>query len=311
MKIAVTGGAGFIGSHIVDAYCALGHEVVVLDNLSTGFRHNVHPSARFIECDICSHEIHDLFASEKFDIVNHHAAQIDVRVSVSNPLHDVSVNVLGTVNLLTAATTNHVGQFIFASSGGTVYGEQTVFPCDESQLTSPLSPYGVSKLSVEYYLRAFQETHGLRYVALRYANIFGPRQNPNGEAGVIAIFLRKLLLCEPTVINGDGLQTRDYVYIRDAVAANIQVLNAPQSGIYNISSGVEVSVVDIHTLLCKELGLDDAPDHTAAKHGEPRRVCLDATHILNDYEWSARTPFDEGVRETIAWFKTQYGTVGG
>ena len=221
MKIIVTGGAGFIGSHIVDAYCALGHDVVILDNFSSGKIENCNPKARIITMDITAEAINNLFEKERFDVLNHHAAQMDVRVSVNDPQFDASTNILGGLNLYEAAKKNGVKKIIFASSGGTVYGEQQEFPASEDHPKQPLSPYGISKLANEHYLYYYKQEYGISSVILRYANIYGPRQNPHGEAGVVAIFTNKLLAGQEPVINGDGLQTRDYVFVSDVVQANI------------------------------------------------------------------------------------------
>jgi UDP-glucose 4-epimerase len=225
MKILVTGGAGFIGSHVVDAYLELGHEVVVVDNLSSGSIENLNPKAKFYKMDIRDSDIEDLFKNEKPDIVNHHAAQMDVRKSVEDPIYDADVNIIGSLNLLQNCIRYGVKKFIFASTGGAIYGEQDYFPADEEHPTRPLSPYGVAKLTVEKYLYFYKEVHGLNYVVLRYANIYGPRQNPHGEAGVVAIFTSKMLKGEQPVINGDGFQTRDYTFVGDVVRANVLALN--------------------------------------------------------------------------------------
>lgn len=305
MKIALTGGAGFIGSHIVDAYIALGHEVVILDNFSTGKQQNCHPDAKVISINIQSPEIADVFAQEKFDVLNHHAAQIDVRVSVANPVMDAKTNIVGSLNLYQAAISNGVKKIVLASSGGTVYGEQTVFPCDETHSTWPLSPYGVAKLSNEMYLNALKFTHGVEYVALRYSNVFGPRQNPHGEAGVIAIFLHKLLHGEQPVINGDGLQTRDYVFIEDAVRANVLALNDDVTGAYNISTAVETNVVEIFDALVSATGNNMQRIHGEAKTGEPRRGSYSYALAEKTIGWKPTVNFTDGIKRTAEWFMQQ------
>jgi len=236
MKILVTGGAGFIGSHVVDAYLELGHEVVVVDNLSSGSIENLNPKAKFYEMDIRDSDIEDLFKNEKPDVVNHHAAQMDVRKSVEDPIYDADVNIIGSLNLLQNCIKYGVKKFIFASTGGAIYGEQDYFPADEEHPTRPLSPYGVAKLTVEKYLYFYKEVHGLNYVVLRYANIYGPRQNPHGEAGVVAIFTSKMLKGEQPVINGDGFQTRDYTFVGDVVRANVLALSYEKSDVFNIGN---------------------------------------------------------------------------
>ena len=224
MKILVTGGAGFIGSHVVDAYVQAGHEVWVLDDLSRGKREQVNPHAHFVRMDLRSPHLKDLLAEGSFDCVNHHAAQIDVRASVVDPVRDAMVNIVGTLNLLEAARIHGVARMIFASTGGAIYGEQRHFPASEQHPTSPLSPYGVAKLAVEHYLEYYRQVHGLSYVVLRYGNVYGPRQDPEGEAGVVAIFCQRILRGQRLIIYGDGEQTRDYVYVADVARANLLAL---------------------------------------------------------------------------------------
>jgi UDP-glucose 4-epimerase len=215
MKIVVTGGAGFIGSHVVELYVSRGHEVLIVDSLVTGKRENLHPKARFFELDIRDAKLADLIRSEKPDVINHHAAQMDVRKSVTDPIFDAQVNILGTIELLKAARDAEVKKVLFVSSGGAVYGEQETFPAPEAHPTWPVSPYGISKRSGELYAHFFQTEYGLKFVAFRYANVYGPRQDPHGEAGVVAIFSGRMLRGEPVTVNGDGKQTRDYVYVGD------------------------------------------------------------------------------------------------
>jgi len=243
LKILVTGGAGFIASHITDAFINEGHDVVVLDDLSSGFEKNVNPKAKLIIGDICDKElVEKLFKDERFDVVNHHAAQMDVRRSVKDPTFDANTNIIGTINLLQNSIKYNTKKFMFASTGGAVYGEQLYFPADEDHPTQPRSPYGISKLAVEKYLYFYNAEYGLNFTVLRYANIYGPRQNPFGEAGVVAIFTTKLLNDEQPVINGSGEQTRDYVYVGDVVKANLLTLNDNANEIYNVGTGVETNV---------------------------------------------------------------------
>jgi UDP-glucose 4-epimerase len=303
MKIAVTGGAGFIASHIADAYLSLGHEVVIIDNLSTGKRENIPANARFIEMDVNDPGIPALFMEEKFDIVNHHAAQMDVRVSVQDPTYDARINILGGINIYESALRSSVKKIIFASSGGTVYGEQEYFPADERHPTKPISPYGIAKLSNEQYLYYYAHVHGLPSVAFRYANIYGPRQNPHGEAGVIAIFAQKLLRGEQPVINGDGLQTRDYVYVGDVVAANILALQPQMIGAYNIGTGIETDVNtlfghlrDLTQSTCKE-------QHAPAKQGEQLRSVLSHERIFASFGWTPKMDIVEGLSKTVDSFR--------
>ncbi|MCH7515783.1 MAG: NAD-dependent epimerase/dehydratase family protein, partial [Bacteroidetes bacterium] len=249
MKILVTGGAGFIASQIADVFIDEGHEVVVLDDLSTGFEENINPKAKFVRLNINDHKVSSLFEKEKFDVVNHHAAQMDVRKSVADPLFDANTNILGTINLLQHSVKFGVKKFLFSSTGGAVYGEQEYFPADENHPTHPVSPYGITKLCVEKYLFYYGGEYNLNYTVLRYANIYGPRQNPFGEAGVVAIFCTKLLKGEQPIINGTGKQTRDYVFVQDVVEANLLTLSDDKSDIYNIGTGIETNVNELFSFL--------------------------------------------------------------
>ena len=242
MNILVTGGAGFIGSHIADAYIAEGHNVIIVDNLSGGVLENVNPKAKFYQLDVRSEKLEDVFQKEKIDVVNHLAAQMDVRRSVSDPKFDASVNVLGGLNIFESARRHRVKKIIFSSTGGAIYGEQDYFPADEEHPTRPISPYGISKLCIEKYLFYYKTVFGINYIVLRYANVYGPRQNPHGEAGVIAIFCNKMLKGEQPVINGYGKQTRDYTFVGDVVKANLLALKYDGSNIYNIGTGIEADV---------------------------------------------------------------------
>jgi UDP-glucose 4-epimerase len=304
MKIAVTGGAGFIASHIADAYLSLGHEVVIIDNLSTGKRENIPANARFIEMDVNDAGIPALFMEEKFDIVNHHAAQMDVRVSVQDPTYDARINILGGINIYESALRSGVKKIIFASSGGTVYGEQEYFPADERHPTKPISPYGIAKLSNEQYLYYYAHVHGLPSVAFRYANIYGPRQNPHGEAGVIAIFAQKLLKGEQPVINGDGLQTRDYVYVGDVVAANILALQPQMIGAYNIGTGIETDVNTLFGHLREFTQSTCEEQHAPAKQGEQMRSVLSHERIFASFGWTPKMDMVEGLSKTVDSFRS-------
>jgi UDP-glucose 4-epimerase len=236
MRVLVTGGAGFIGSHVVDAYIQADHEVWALDDLSRGKREQVNPHAHFVRMDLCCPDLKDLLAEGNFDCINHHAAQIDVRVSVADPTRDAMINIVGTLNLLEAARAHGVPRVIFASTGGAIYGEQRHFPATEQHPTSPISPYGVAKLAVENYLEYYRKVHGLRYVVLRYANVYGPRQDPEGEAGVVAIFCGKVLRGQRLIIYGDGEQTRDYVYVGDVARANLLALRYLTTSVESVES---------------------------------------------------------------------------
>ncbi len=305
MRILVTGGAGFIASHVVDAYVKDGHEVVVLDNLSFGTREFVNPKARFYEVDIRNKkEIETIFKKEKPEILNHHAAQISVRESVADPLNDAQINILGFLNLLEAGRKNGLRKVIFASSGGVVYGEAEKFPTAENYLPlNPLSPYGVSKLTSEYYLKFYHKTYDIDYLALRYANVYGPRQNPHGEAGVVAIFTLKLLKGETPIINGDGLQTRDYVYVGDVVEANKEALISSGIGAFNIGTSRETNVIEIFDNIKKLIGINIGASHGPAKSGEQKRSCLDADLAQKALGWKAKVGLKDGLKKTVEYFQ--------
>lgn len=304
MKILVTGGAGFIGSHIVDTYIALGHKVIVLDNLSTGKIEFVNKRAKFYKCDIKDkNEIENIIKREKPEIINHHAAQISVRNSVANPVFDAQVNILGFINLLESGRKNGVKKVIFASSGGVVFGEAKVIPTPENYKEGlPLSPYGITKLASEYYLNFYWITYKIPYIALRYGNIYGPRQNPHGEAGVVAIFSLKMLQGEKPTINGDGKQTRDYVYISDIVEANNIALKTAKIGAFNIGTGIETNVIEIYEQIKKQSERNILALHGPAKPGEQRRSCLDTTKAKKILGWQAKTDLIKGLRQTYHYF---------
>jgi UDP-glucose 4-epimerase len=302
MKVLVTGGAGFIGSHITDRLIDRGVEVVVLDDLSTGRRESVNPRARMHQADIGGEAIHELLARERFDCVDHHAAQMNVRRSVDDPVFDARVNILGSLNLLQAAVATGVKKFVFASTGGAIYGEQVTFPADETHQTWPMSPYGVAKLAVEKYLAFYESVYGLPYTALRYANVYGPRQDPHGEAGVVAIFSQRLLHREPAVINGDGEQTRDFIYVDDVVRANVLAVTTDLRGIYNVGSGIETSINALYAHLAMHAGTTLAPQHAPAKAGEQRRSVLDSRKLQAVTDWTPAVSLYEGLRHTVAYF---------
>lgn len=306
MKILVTGGAGFIASHVTDAYIEQGHEVVIVDNLSTGKKENINPKAQFIEMDIQDEKIFELFAHKKFDAVNHHAAQMDIRLSVKDPTFDARNNILGTINLLEAAVKNGVKKFIFISSGGAIYGEQDYFPADEKHPTLPLSPYGIAKLTGEKYLYYYYKTYQLDFVSLRYGNIYGPRQNPHGEAGVIAIFASKLFSNEQPVINGDGKQTRDYVYVSDVVAANLKALHLEGSDCFNIGTGIESDVNELFNKLNHLIKSQAKEIHGPAKPGEQQRSVLNNGKAQKLLGWQPQVSLDDGLGKTVEFFKLRY-----
>ena len=303
MRIVVTGGAGFIASHIVDAYVERGHEVFVFDDLSAGQEPNVNPKATLHQVDIADAKAAKLIERIKPDVLSHHAAQMDVRHSVADPLFDARVNILGSLNMLEGCKKASVKKVIFASSGGAVYGEQDTFSASEEHPTRPASPYGVSKRTGELYLSYYQQAFGLPYVALRYANVYGPRQSSKGEAGVVAIFISQLLAAKSPIINGDGKQTRDYVFIGDVVKANVAALGTNYMGPVNVGTGKETDVVTIYRLLRRGLGSDIEAVHGPAKLGEQRRSCLETSLAGKALGWKAEVPLEEGLQRTIDYWR--------
>lgn len=303
MKILVTGGAGFIASNIADALIEQGHSVFIIDNLSSGFEKNINPKAVFVKADIRDKNLSELFEKEKFDIVNHHAAQMDVRRSVADPSFDADVNIVGTINLLQNSLKYGIKKFMFASTGGAIYGEQEYFPADEKHPTNPLSPYGISKLSVEKYLFFYQVQYGLKYTILRYANIYGPRQNPHGEAGVVAIFSKKLLKGDQPIINGLGNQTRDYTYVGDVVKANLMTLNDECSTIYNVGTGKETDVNTLFNMMNNIIGKGQTEKHGPAMPGEQMRSVISSEKLNQKFGWFPSTSLEIGLAKTIEFFK--------
>ncbi|HET7011057.1 MAG TPA: NAD-dependent epimerase/dehydratase family protein [Anaerolineales bacterium] len=304
MKILVTGGAGFIGSHVVDLYLEQGHEVVVVDDLSTGRRENLNPRAAFYAVDIRSPHLEDIFALEKPQVVNHHAAQMSVRVSVARPLFDAEVNVVGSLNVLECARKHGVERVIYISSGGAVYGEPVYLPCDEEHPVNPICPYGASKHVVEHYLYLYRANYGLPYVVLRYPNVYGPRQDPNGEAGVVAIFTGQMLTGEPVVINGDGTQQRDFVYVGDCARANLLALQPEvETGIYNLASERGTSVLEIYEALRDITGYRLQPRFGPAKLGETYRIYLSGEKARTHLGWSHEVPLQAGLVQTVDYFR--------
>jgi UDP-glucose 4-epimerase len=303
VKILVTGGAGFIGSHVVDVYLAEGHEVVVIDNLLSGREENINSEAKFYKVDIRSSEVEKIFSLEKPDILNHHAAQIDVRKSVSDPINDASINVEGTINLLKAAIKHNVQKVIFASSGGVVYGEPKYLPTDEKHQLGPLSPYGVSKLTGEYYLKCFQEIYGLRWTALRYANVYGPRQDPFGEAGVIAIFCQAMLSGGEVKIYGTGEQLRDYVYVGDAVLANTLALEHADNWAVNIGTAIGTSVNSLFDQLALITGYNLKPKYCPPRSGELQAIYLKNDLAKKVLKWEPQIDLNKGLNLTVEYFR--------
>ena len=308
MKILVTGGAGFIGSHIVDRLVLEGHEVVVVDNLSTGKERNINKAAKFIKLDILHPKLEKIIKNEKPEVISHHAAQMDVRRSVADPLFDAQVNILGFIHLLEYAVKYGTRHVVFASSGGAVYGEQTQFPANEQHSTFPVSPYGISKLAGEKYLFYYKQNSGLDYTALRYANVYGPRQDPFGEAGVVAIFTQKMLRHEQAVINGNGMQTRDYVYVEDVVEANMMAIHSRpvNAETFNVGTGKETSVNQLYKIL---QSLTDSPlkeIHGPEKRGEQVRSVLDYSRIHKFLDWEPKVPLKVGLEKTVNYFRSLY-----
>jgi len=287
---------------VADALLAVGHRVLIVDDLSSGRKENVPSQAEFHRLDVRSAEAAALMRDAGVEVLVHHAAQIDVRRSVTDPVFDASVNILGTLNLVEGGRRGALQQVIFPSTGGAIYGEQDTFPADEEHPARPLSPYGVAKLAVERYLYFYHVEYGLSASCLRYANVYGPRQNPHGEAGVVAIFLDRLLAGREATINGDGLQTRDYVYVADVVAANTAVLGRAGFAIYNIGTGRETSVVELYRELAAIVGVDRPAVHGPGKPGEQRRSCVSAGKLARELGVAPGTAVEDGLRQTAAWF---------
>lgn len=305
MKILVTGGAGFIGSHIVDYYIAQGHRVVVIDDLSTGRRENVNHQAKFIHLDLRSEKIDELFKSEGFDVVNHQAARGNVRASMEDPMVYADVNVRGGINLIECCRKYGVQKIIYASTGGCVYGELQYKPADESHPIAPRDPYGASKASFELYLPVYLMNYGLRYTILRYPNVYGPRQDPLGEAGVVSIFAIQMLLNLQVVINGDGEQRRDFVYVNDVARANTLALDSGDNAVYNLGTGAGTTVNEIFKGLRTITGYGQSPIHGKPKLGEVRDSYLDATKAGRELGWHADVPLDVGLTQTVEFVRTQ------
>lgn len=303
MKVLVTGGAGFIGSHLVDRLVLEGHEAVVVDNLATGKRRNINRAARFYKMDIQSWRLERVFRNERPNLVMHLAAQMDVRKSVEDPMFDAQVNVLGTLNVLQQAVKHGVRKVVFSSSGGAIYGEQEAYPAPETHVTRPLSPYGLSKLCGEQYLSYFQRVSGLQAVSLRYANVYGPRQDPEGEAGVVAIFIQKMLNNEQAVINGNGRQTRDFVFVDDVVEANLAMMGQETQGTYNVGTGVETSINDLFRILVQHTGSNCKEVHGPSKKGEQARSVIDNTKLRHEVSWEPKADLSEGLKKTVDYFR--------
>ena len=307
MRILVTGGAGFIGSHVVDAYIAAGHQVAVLDNFSTGRESNVNPDAEVYRVDVREKpEVEKAIASFRPEVVNHHAAQSEVPKSVADPTFDAKVNIVGGINILKACADHGVRKVIFSSTGGALYGEPDIVPADEDHPVRPLSPYGTSKLSFEHYLATFQRTFGLTYTVLRYANIYGARQDFHAEEGrVIAIFASRMLERKPVTIDWDGEQSRDMLHVGDVATANLAALERGSGGTFHVSTGVAVTINDLFRKLALITGYDLEPRHGPGRKGDVYRIALDNSRALHGLGWEPRVSLEEGLSRTVDYFREQ------
>jgi UDP-glucose 4-epimerase len=307
MKVVLTGGAGFIGSHIADALVERGDEVVVIDDLSTGEREHVNPNVEFHELDVRSPEAAALICEHRPAVVCHQAGQMSVSRSVREPRFDADVNLIGGLNVLDAA--REVGaRFLFASTGGALYGDADVLPTPETYPAWPVSPYGVGKLSFEHYLHAYHVQHGLTYAALRYANVYGPRQNPHGEAGVVAIFCLRMLAGKQAMINGDGLYTRDFVYVGDVVSANLAALESDVIGHFNVGTGRQCDINQVFRMIAERVGAAVEEVHGPPRPGDQRTSALDSTLIGEKLGWRPQVSLEEGLTETVDWFRARAQT---
>jgi len=303
-SILITGGAGFIGSHVADALLEAGHRVVIIDNLSTGVRANVPHEAEFHNLDICDMGLRGLFAENDFDAVIHHAGQINLRYSMREPAKDAEVNVVGSLKILELCREYKVKQFIFASTGGAIYGEQDYFPADEKHPARPISIYGADKVAVEQYSYVFHVDCGINVVCLRYANVYGPRQNPLGEAGVVAIFTSRMLNGEAAIINGDGLQTRDYTYVGDVARINLISLDLEGFNVLNVGTSLETDVATLYDKLNNLTGANQTRNYGPAQPGEQQRSCIDSSKAKSRLKWQPEIELKEGLKRTIDWFKS-------
>lgn len=306
LTIVVTGGAGFIGSHLVDRFVGLGHRVHVLDDLSSGRRENVADGVELHVHDVRSDDAKAALRAIAPQIVCHQAAQMDVRKSVADPAFDADVNLVGLLNVLEGAREGgRLEHVLFAGSGGAMYGEQDEYPAKEDHAVRPASPYGLAKAVSEQYLAVFERLHGITWTSLRYANVYGPRQNPHGEAGVVAIFSQRLLAGQPITIFGDGSQTRDYVFVKDVAEANARALQERLQGGFNVGTGVETSVVELERSIRSEIGAEGEPTFAPARPGEQHRSVISADKLHNATGFRPTTPFADGVAQTVAFFREQ------
>jgi UDP-glucose 4-epimerase len=303
MKVLVTGGAGFIGSHVVDQLVEAGHDVVVVDDLSTGRFSNLNPKPKFYQVDIRSDAMRAVFEAERPEVVSHHAAQMDVRRSVADPVFDADVNIIGSIKLADLAVEFGVRKFIHISSGGAVYGEPVYLPCDEEHPVRPLCPYGASKYTFEMYLYMYKELYNLDYSVIRYPNVYGPRQDPAGEAGVVAIFIGQMLSGKPVTINGTGEQVRDFVYVGDCAKANLLCLEKGSGRVYNLGAGVGTDINQIFAELKKITNYPREAAYGPAKPGETFRIFLDASRAKNELGWEPTVSLEQGLRQTVEYFQ--------
>jgi UDP-glucose 4-epimerase len=305
VKILVTGGAGFIASHVSDSFLALGHEVCIVDNFASGKRENLPADAAFYEADIRDENLADVFNAEKPDVVVHHAAHIEVTRSVREPAYDASINILGSLNLFECCRAYGVKKIIYAGTGGALVGEPVYIPVDEAHPIDPLAPYGVSKHTVEHYLYTYKANHGIDYTVLRYPNVYGPRQDPHGEAGVVAIFSLMLLAGQQPTIFGDGSKTRDYCYVGDIAAANVLALNSPLSGVYNLGRGIEVTDLEVFEAVRAAVGSDMDPRYAPVRPGEVEHIALDASKARRELGWDWKIDFKDGVAKAVDFYREQ------
>ena len=307
MKVLVTGGAGFIGSHVVDRLIAGGHEVVVVDNLSTGLRENVNPKAGFHQIDLVAPSLREVFDRERPEVVNHHAAHANVTRSMRDPAMDATNNVLGSLNLYECARACGVRKIVYATTGGALYGNPERLPADESHPIQPPSNYGVSKYAAELYLRVYALNYGLTYTVLRYANVYGPRQQPHGEAGVVPIFAKAMMSGERPRIFGDGSKTRDYVHVYDVAEANFLALGRADNEAMNIGMGVETTDLEVFEAVRKAVGVEMEPVFAAKRPGEVERIALDCAKARRLLQWTPALTFEKGIEVTIPYYKERYG----
>jgi UDP-glucose 4-epimerase len=305
MKILITGGAGFIGSHIADLLIENNHEIIIIDNLSTGKNENINEKSKFYNEDLSNHEkIKEILLNEKPEIIYHLAAQLDVRKSLEDPVYDAKINIINALNLLEIAIKIKLKHFIFSSTGGAIYGETENIPTTEENKELPVSPYGCAKLSIEKYLNYYSKVYGLKYTALRYSNVYGPRQNYKGEGGVIAIFLNKMLENKTPIIFG-GKQTRDFVYVKDVANANLLALNDNRSDNYNVGTGTEISINQLFQEINNYFNNKFIPEILEMRKGEQKRSCISSIKIKENLKWFPKTDIKTGLKETFNWYKSK------